>query len=118
MTPRLLGPLLALTLGSASAQTASFQLPGGGNALTGNGARQTVKCAGQAFMLTGNQNTITLTGNCSQVSVTGNQNAVRAATVGQIIVTGQNNTVSWQKALKGRIPVIKTKGSGNRVTRR
>lgn len=106
-------PSAVLLLGVASAQSASFQLPGIGQVVSGNGARQTFKCDAQTFEVAGNQNTITLTGTCTKVSVKGDKNTVKLETVGQITVEGKNNTVTWRKALKGRVPAIKSTGSGN-----
>lgn len=120
-TPRLFRPLLCAALLSASsvhAQSATMTVPGMGQVVAGDGAQQTLKCVGDAVTVSGSGNRVTLTGTCTQIVVNGDKNMIVAATVGQIVVNGKANTVSWLKAMKGSKPMQRVTGNGNKVVKR
>ena len=110
--------LLGLGAAPTHAQSATMIVPGMGQVVAGDGARQTLKCGGDAVTVSGSGNRVTLTGSCTQIVVNGDRNVIVAATVGQIVVNGKANTVSWQKAMKGSKPMQRVTGNGNKVTKR
>ena len=107
-----------LSTAPALAQTATMTVPGMGQVVAGDGAKQTLKCGGDAVTVSGSRNRITLSGSCTQVVVNGDNNVIVAATVGQIVVNGRANTVSWKKAMKGTRPMQRVTGSGNKLLKR
>lgn len=109
---------LAVLAGTgALGQSASFQLPGVGQVISGSNVTRTVPCGGGPLSLAGDNNRLTVTGTCTQFTVSGNRNTVKLAVTGPITVSGRGNTVTWHQAVKGAAPLVKTSGSGNRVTR-
>ena len=107
-----------LSTAPALAQTATMTVPGMGQVVAGDGASQTLKCGGDAVTVSGSRNRVTLSGSCTQVVVNGDNNVIVAATVGQIVVNGRANTVSWKKAMKGTRPMQRVTGSGNKLLKR
>ena len=118
MKSRRLFPVLLLSFSAALSQSATMTIPGMGQVMAGDGAKQTLKCAGAAVTVSGDGNRLTLTGSCTQAVVNGDRNVVVAATVGQFVVNGNGNTLSWQKAMKGSTPMQRVTGSGNKISRR
>ncbi len=119
MNPRRLLSILLLSLSTAAfSQSATMTVPGMGQVMAGDGGKQTLKCAGQAVTVSGSGNRVTLTGSCTQIVVNGDRNVIAAATVGQVVINGKANTVSWQKAIKGSVPMQRVTGSGNKISRR
>jgi hypothetical protein len=86
------------------------------NTLTLSGERRTVACAGNTLKITGQRNTVTVTGECRKVDISGTGNTVAIESVASIEVTGTNNKVTWQRALKGDNPRVSVTGL-NTVTR-
>ncbi|WP_424951306.1 DUF3060 domain-containing protein [Deinococcus sp.] len=114
---RLLALLLGLT-SAALAQSATMTVPGLGRVIAGNGSVQSLRCSGDALTVSGNSNRLTLTGTCTRLTVNGNRNVISAATVGEIVVDGNSNTVSWHTAIKGLKPLVNAPGSGNKITKK
>ncbi len=110
--------LLGLGAAPTHAQSATMIVPGMGQVIAGDGAKQALKCGNDAVTISGSGNRVTLTGSCTQIVVNGDRNVIVAATVGQIVVNGKTNTVSWQKAMKGTRPMQRVTGSGNKVVKR
>ncbi|WP_407569970.1 DUF3060 domain-containing protein [Deinococcus altitudinis] len=117
-TCRLLLLLLPCLSTAALAQSATMTVPGMGQVMAGDGAKQTLKCGGDAVTVSGNGNRLTLSGSCTQVIVKGNGNQILAATVGQFVVNGNGNALTWQKAMKGSVPLQRVTGNGNKISRR
>jgi Protein of unknown function (DUF3060) len=101
--------LLGLGAAPTHAQSATMIVPGMGQVIAGDGAKQALKCGNDA---------VTISGSGTQIVVNGDRNVIVAATVGQIVVNGRANTVSWQKAMKGTRPMQRVTGSGNKVVKR
>ena len=101
-----------------AAQSATMTIPGMGQMLAGDNAARTMKCSGDAVTVGGNSNKLTLTGNCTQVVVSGNKNVVTVVAVGQIVVNGKQNTVTWSKSLKGAKPLTRITGTGNKILKK
>ena len=58
---------------------------------------------------------VTLTGDCPKVTVTGGGNTVSVDRVGEIIVSGADNDVTWGAALDGTTPAITDTSVGNSI---
>lgn len=85
--------------------------------LTGDGQRKTLSCNGDTEVsVTGSSNDYTFKGVCKSVEVTGSSNKVSLDVVGELEVTGTDNTITWRRA-KGdaRKPKISSTGSNNTV---
>ncbi|WP_425145599.1 DUF3060 domain-containing protein [Deinococcus sp.] len=110
--------MVGFGLGTVGAQGVSMTVPGLGQMVQGDGVVRSMKCSGDAATITGNSNKLTLTGNCTKLSVQGNKNVVSVAVVGQIVATGNGNSVTWGKALRGSKPSITQIGNGNKITKK
>ncbi|GAA3999237.1 hypothetical protein GCM10022631_07590 [Deinococcus rubellus] len=95
-----------------------LNVPGMGSVVAGDNGKQTLDCKGGSVSVSGNGNRLTLTGKCTQVIVAGNKNTVRVAMVGEIVMSGDSNTVTWQKALKGTRPRLVLAGKANTVSKK
>ncbi|UQN09941.1 DUF3060 domain-containing protein [Deinococcus sp. QL22] len=102
----------------AAAQSATMTVPGMGQMLAGDNSVRALKCNGNAMTVGGNSNKVTLTGNCTQVVVNGNKNGITVVAVGQIVVNGKQNTVTWSKSLKGAKPLTRITGTGNKIIKK
>ena len=80
-----------------------------------SGATVTHACDGGAVTIISGDSNVTLTGDCSTVTVTGGGNTVSVDRVGEIVVSGANNDVSWGAALDGTIPAITDTSVGNTI---
>jgi hypothetical protein len=87
--------------------------------LSGAGRTETLSCSGSSEVsINGSSNDITITGECKSVSVTGSANKVKLEGVGEITVTGSDNTLSWKHAAgKAKKPKVVTTGVGNKVSK-
>ena len=70
---------------------------------------------GRHFEITGNNDEITIAGNCSKVEVLGAGNKITLDAVGNIVLVGNNNFVSYRQGLNGAHPKIETVGENNKV---
>lgn len=107
-----------LLLPHVAAQSATMTIPGMGQMLAGDNASRALKCNGDAVTVSGDSNRLTLTGNCTQVVVNGNKNVVSVVAVGQIVVNGKQNTVTWSKSLKGAKPMLRVTGTANKILKK
>jgi Protein of unknown function (DUF3060) len=89
-----------------------------GQSILENHRTLTFDCQGGYVRVDGNLNVLTITGSCTVLTVEGNKNKIRVATVGSIVLDGNQNQVSWSKALTGARPVVSNTGSGNSVSKR
>jgi hypothetical protein len=80
-----------------------------------NNENQTLRCEGNDAVINGNSNNLTLAGDCPTVTINGNQNQVAIDGVGKLRTTGNNNQVTWARALKGKKPTISNPGSHNAI---
>lgn len=80
-----------------------------------NNENQTLRCEGNDAIINGNSNNLTLAGDCPTVTINGNQNQVAIDGVGKLRVPGNNNQVTWARALKGKKPTISNPGSHNAI---
>jgi DUF3060 family protein len=80
-----------------------------------NNENQTLRCEGNPVIVNGNQNNLTLAGDCPSVVVNGNQNQLAIEAVGKLRVPGNNNQVTWARALTGKKPTISSPGSHNTI---
>lgn len=79
--------------------------------------RQSLDCKGQALLVLGSRNQLTLSGQCSKVEINGSDNVVTVDTIDEIEVVGQRNRVSWQRTIGDRrSPRVSTVGPGNEIT--
>ncbi|MDB5046387.1 MAG: hypothetical protein JWQ08_2437 [Deinococcus sp.] len=88
---------------------------GVGQLLTGNEADGTLNCNNDAVTRSGNRNKLVLTSNCTRVTIHGNKNVETVALVSQIVIPGDQNTVTWRKLLKGTEPLTRTVGTGHTI---
>ena len=92
----------------------------------------TVDCAkDKQVELMGNHITVTLTGTCTKVSMTGNHGVVKGSSTAvyvsgnentatidaadDIVVSGNNNTITWKKGASKPQPKITSSGEKNSV---
>jgi hypothetical protein len=61
----------------------------------------------------GDANDLTFTGTCAELTVAGDTNTIRVASVGEVALTGNGNTLIWS----GTEPVVNDRGTGNSVVR-
>lgn len=101
--------LAALALCLASAALADPTL------VDDNQENQTLRCEGNDVIVNGNSNNLTLAGDCPNVYVNGNQNQLAIDGVGKLWTAGNNNQVTWARALKGKKPAISNSGSHNTI---
>jgi Protein of unknown function (DUF3060) len=85
--------------------------------MTSSGQRRSIACDGETVQITGSRNTLTITGDCQKVDVAGTGNVVTIEAVERIEVTGTNNRVTWQRALRGDAPRVSRTGLGNTIAR-
>lgn len=103
---------------SVDLSSAALNVPGMGPVVASDGGKQTLDCKGGSVSVGGNGNRLTLTGKCTQVIVAGNKNTVSVATVGEIVMSGNGNTVTWHQALKGTKPRLVLAGKANTVSKK
>ena len=108
---------LPLLICCAALSTALGQTPAG-QSVVEDDRTLTFDCRGGYVRVDGDDNTLTLTGRCTTLTVNGDGNKIRAATVGSIVLNGNDNTVRWAKALKGARPTVNNPGSGNSIVHR
>jgi hypothetical protein len=73
---------------------------------------------GQAIIVNGDQNVITLHGPCKDVHVNGARNRITTDQVQSIIANGDANQVQWRAGpKKNKTPSVSTNGNGNTVSR-
>lgn len=109
---------LGLPALAQSMDMSTLNIAGMGKIVAGDQTKQTLACKNDSVSVAGNGNTITLTGNCTQVIVAGNKNKISVAAVGEIVLSGNNNTVIWLKALKGVKPRLVLTGKSNTVAKK
>jgi Protein of unknown function (DUF3060) len=73
------------------------------------------KGEGRHFEITGNNDEIAIAGDCSKVEVLGNNNKITLDAVGNIVLVGHNNFVTYRQGLNGAQPKIETVGENNEV---
>ncbi len=112
----LAGPLAGF--GVVAAQSATFTLPNQEQVLSGSEAKVTLACTNNIISITGNNNVVSLNGSCLQVIVEGDNNKITTQTIGKFTLRGQNNILSWHKALTGDRPSIELTGLGNKISKR
>lgn len=110
--------LLGLPVVAQGMDMSTLSLAGMGKVVAGDQTKQTLACKNDSISVAGNNNTITLTGNCTQLIVAGNKNKVSVAVVGEIVLSGNNNTVIWLRALKGVKPRLMLTGKANTVSKK
>lgn len=93
----------------------------------------TVDCAkDKAVNITGNHATVTLKGTCDMVNISGNKATVKGSVlvanisgnnntltldgVDGIMISGNENAVSYKKAVKEKSPKMADTGTGNKVS--
>ncbi|TSA87519.1 DUF3060 domain-containing protein [Deinococcus detaillensis] len=106
---------------SVSAQTvdmSTLNISGMGRIVAGDQTKQTLACKNDSVSVAGDGNTIILTGNCTQVIIAGSKNKVSMSVVGEIVLSGDGNTVTWHKALKGTKPRMLLTGKANTVSKK
>lgn len=121
--------LLAITLSlTATATAARADVH-----IVDNKKTLTVDCAkDKAVNITGNHATVTLKGTCDMVNISGNKATVKGSVlvanisgnsntltldgVDGIMVSGNENTVSYKKAVKEKSPKMADTGTGNKVS--
>jgi hypothetical protein len=70
---------------------------------------------GKAFEVVGHDDEITITGECSKLEIVGHDNKIVLDAVGEIQATGNNNLVTYRRALNGANPSVQTMGPGNKI---
>jgi hypothetical protein len=103
----------SLALGVASPAWAA------GDALTiqGLGVEKTITCDDREVVIQGSNHRLTLRGPCPLVQVRGTNHVIRVERLGRATVTGVNNRLEWEHALRGDEPEIKITGLGSRAVR-
>mgnify|MGYP002138972700 FL=1 len=72
---------------------------------------------GKDVVISGHDNKLIFTGKIGKLIITGKDNDITAQSVAQIIVTGNGNFVSWEKAPNGK-PILSDKGGYNNIEKR
>jgi Protein of unknown function (DUF3060) len=83
--------------------------------IQGVNVERTITCDDREVVIHGTNNRVTLNGRCRQVTVDGTAHVVRVETLGSADVSGVNNRLEWEHALRGDQPDIEIVGLGNRV---
>jgi Protein of unknown function (DUF3060) len=78
--------------------------------VNGNGANDTLACAGKHIVVNGNDNVLTYTGQCSSVTVNGNDNKISVDTALAVIFNGGRNALTYKQ---GSPNVLDNDGSNN-----
>ncbi len=104
-------------LGVAALAAGMVEAKGAAVTINGAGIRQTVDCAGGSVVVTGANNELTLKGDCEKVTLSGTGHVIHAEGLGRVSVSGVNNVVEWQRALRGQAPSVDDSGIGNEVRR-
>jgi len=82
-------------------------------------ATEDIMVDGKDFLLSGNDNKLTITGNIGKILITGKNNDITIVAVNEISITGSGNFVSWEKTGNGNAkPIIQDKGGYNNVEKR
>lgn len=81
----------------------------------GDGARQTVACAGRPLVVRGHRNELVLRGACPRVVVVGDDNVLALDSAGTIATRGRGNRVTYLAGIAGRVPGVTDTGAGNTV---
>ena len=85
--------------------------------LSGTSDASKIPCGGREVEIdeTATANDYTLTGECKKITVDGVSNTVTAEKVGEIIVKGSSNKVTYVEGLDGKKPKIKNTGVSSTV---
>jgi len=75
-------------------------------AVDGHELNQVIDCRGRMVRVSGSLSWLTLQGKCPVVSVEGSGNRVRIEAVERLHLSGCDNTVTWERSLKGETPEI------------
>lgn len=98
-----------------------------------DGVRRTIDCRGDAIVVTGDRNTLTLRGDCSNLNLSGDENVITAAAITNIGVSGDSNKITvettdalrlsgddndlkWSKTTSGARPKISNTGKRNTIS--
>lgn len=95
------GAMLAVSLGTAQAQTLD---------LHGIGVSRDVPCKGLDVIVTGNGNQFRLTGDCGQVEVNGSEQQVSFGKAAGLVVTGVKNRIEAE-----RVTGLEVSGSEHQI---
>jgi hypothetical protein len=95
-----------------AAQNSSGNAEGGKLILDGTGESTTIPCNGREVEVDENStaNSYTLTGECKKITVDGVSNKIKVDKVGEIVVRGVSNTVTYGEGLNGGKPKISKSG--------
>lgn len=86
--------------------------------ITDSNKTQSIEAQGRDVAIEGSSNKITLTGECHALTINGNGNLVKAEAVATVSTPGNQNKVTWTKAVDGEKPQITNVGSDNVVSKR
>lgn len=101
-----------------SADVNSAQPLEGGMTFDGVEQSWTVKCDGtkvQSVVVNGTENKAAITGSCKSITVNGVDNKVTAEYVGNITLTGTDNSVTYKMGLDGKAPKVVSSGVDNKA---
>jgi DUF3060 family protein len=85
--------------------------------VTGVNLERTITCDERDVVVEGVGNRLTLRGRCQHVTITGTDHVVRVERLGSANLTGMNNRLEWEAALRGDRPDVKITGVNNRSVR-
>jgi DUF3060 family protein len=116
---RSIGSSRAWVYGMGLALCAAAPLGAGGEDLTVTGLNleRTITCDERDVVVEGVGNRLTLRGRCQDVTVHGTDHVIHVERLGSLHLTGMNNRVEWEAALRGDRPDIHNTGINNRAVR-
>jgi hypothetical protein len=82
--------------------------------ISGNKAAVTLKGTCEAVNISGNKASVK--GSATVVNVSGNDNMLALESVDAVVVSGNDNTVSYRKPLKTKATRVANSGNGNKVS--
>ena len=87
-------------------------------ALTDSDKTQTIEADGKDVAIEGSHNQITLSGACHALTINGSHNVVTAEALGSVSTPGNDNKVTWTKAVDGEKPQVTDVGKDNSLSKR
>ena len=86
--------------------------------LSASNGVQSHRCTdNQDVLISGSNGAFELSGPCGLVTVSGSNAAVTIALVREIVVTGDNNAVTWTESVSGAAPSVRVTGANSVVTK-
>ncbi len=82
-----------------------------------NNKEEEIAVDGKDVVISGHDNKLNFTGKIGKLIITGKNNDITTQSVVQILVTGNGNFVSWEKAPNGK-PIVSDKGGYNNIEKR